>query len=495
MLRRKIFILLKSISCIFVISFIFAIFFSCHLIDTENINSTNNIKEGLFSESNFMRIDPAIFKRYKKTYSNQPNNFIRFGSLLFYRAKKGERINDIARVSVVYTHYYKIYRLKKAIREFNAIDNNKVKKDTLIYIPYSLPPFLLDTSNHKKPEAIYSRGLYFTGNSIGNEKVLNSIIKYKKFGINTVVFDAKDVNGIVNYYSRIPNVVRYNTHRERPIDDIDKLIRILKQQNIYVIARISVFRDHLLCKENAGFEIKSHNSGSIWNAYSDELWCDPTNRQVQDYNIGLALELADKGVDEIQFDYIRFPTVGNLNDAKYSYDFGRMSKDATITLFLKRAYNKISKRNTLLSIDIFGVVAWAKEVDIRKTGQRIESLSQYCDIISPMLYPSHFNDDFSGFSDPGDEPYYFIYNGCKKTTALSNGKIIRPWLQAFSWRVSDYDEDYILKQIIGTWDGGAQGYLFWNSSNNYEVVIRALQKLFSLKKRKDKMTTSPLESD
>jgi hypothetical protein len=290
------------------------------------------------------------------------------------------------------------------------------------------------------------------------------------------------VTGIVNYYSGVKEVRKYNTHEKHTIDDIDKLIRRLKERGIYVIARVSVFRDHLLYKKNPRMAIRSKTTGGMWRPETGELWCDPTNRSVQDYNIAIAAELADKGVDEIQFDYIRFPTMGNLRDADLAYHFGRAANDEIIAHFLRRAQGELLKRNSLLSIDIFGVVAWGKKVDIMSTGQRIELLSNYCDVISPMLYPSHFNDDFDGFSNPGDHPYHFISFGCKRMRDLSKNISIRPWLQAFRWRVSNYDESYILEQIRASDDSGTSGYLFWNASNNYEVVYRAMSKMGRLKK-------------
>ncbi len=478
------------------ISLILVGFISIIIYSTSNFNRINyirnTIKGFIFNyndkpaapKDEFKIIDPANYKKYIKTYANLPKSFVHFGNFLFYNAKRGDTVRDIAKKSIVYTRFYKLYKLREAIRDYNGIRNNTIGKNMLVFIPYSLPAFLTDMKRLEKPAIIYTRGLYYSGNSIGSQSVLESISKFRKVGINSIVFDVKDITGIVNYFSHVPDVLEYNTHEKRTIDDIDKLIRILKQEKIYTIARIAVFRDHLLCRKNPGLAIRSKSTGNTWNAGSKEIWCDPTNKRVQDYNIGLAIELSRKGVDEIQFDYIRFPTVGNLNDAAYSYHFGRMSKEAAITHFLKRAYREISRRNTRLSVDIFGVVAWSKEVDIRKTGQRVESLSKYCDIISPMLYPSHFNDDFEGFPSPGDEPFYFIYNGCKRTDRLSNGKVVRPWLQAFKWRVSSYNEDYILKQIIGCREGGGFGYLFWNAKNNYDVVYRALLKLVSMKEKK-----------
>jgi hypothetical protein len=155
-----------------------------------------------------------------------------------------------------------------------------------------------------------------------------------------------------------------------------------------------------------------------------------------------------------------------------------MPKEAVITHFLERAHKKIAARNARVSIDIFGVVAWGKAVDIGSTGQRIELLARHCDVISPMLYPSHFNDDFDGYARPGDNPYYFIYEGCKKVRALA-GKhaVVRPWLQAFRWRVSNYNGQYIITQVKATNDSGAKGYLFWNASNDYDTVLGALERM------------------
>ncbi|MDY6968752.1 MAG: putative glycoside hydrolase [Spirochaetota bacterium] len=416
-------------------------------------------------------------KRYIKTYRKLPSGFIHAGNMFFYKTEKKTKIREIAKEAIVYTHFYKIYKLKKAIKEYNGLRKNSVKKDRVIYIPFSLPPILPDMRKLSKTQIKYIRALYYSGSTAGSEKIWQTVNRFKKVGINAIVFDAKDVTGIVNYNSNVPSVRKFNTHKKRTIDDVDQLIRVLKNRGIYVITRISVFRDSLLCKKAPDLAIRSKRTGGIWNSGSGELWCDPTNKIVQDYNIDIAVELAEKGVDEIQFDYIRFPTVGDFNDADLKYHFGKATKEVSIAHFLKRAYSVISKRNTLLSIDIFGVVAWGKSVDIKKTGQRIELLSKYCDIISPMLYPSHFNDDFDKIQNPGDNPYYFIYQGCKKVAELSDGRVVRPWLQAFKWRTPTYGQDYIRKEIIASRDSGALGYMFWNAKNKYETVYMAMSRM------------------
>jgi len=317
--------------------------------------------------------------------------------------------------------------------------------------------------------------------------IIRNVEKFKRLGINAIVFDAKNILGEISYKSSKPKIKSYYKGKST-IDNIQNLISSLKKNNIHTIARIAVFKDHQLVKNYPTLSIQSKSTRGRWNRGSKELWCDPTNKDVQDYNIAIAIELAEMGIDEIQFDYIRFPTVGNLRDAKYKYSFGKMKKQNSITHFLKRAYKEISKRKTLLSIDVFGVVAWGKMVDIRRTGQDIRLLSKYCDIISPMIYPSHFNNDFDGIKNPADSPYHFISNGNQKVISLSNKKtIVRPWLQAFKWKVTNYNSDYILKQIKGSLDSSKNGgYLFWNAQNRYGVVYEAMEKL-NKQKQHDKL--------
>ncbi|HDP80653.1 MAG TPA: hypothetical protein ENN21_07410 [Spirochaetes bacterium] len=426
----------------------------------------------------FTVVPPEGARRYKAVYEKMPPGLAHCGLMLFYEAPRDISIAALAGFSLRYTRYYKSYQLEKDIRKYNGLKNGRsIKKGDVIYIPHPLPALAYDLARDSLPVPVFSRGLYYTGSTAGRSSFFEMLDPYIRQGVNTVVFDAKDITGIINYHSHVPAVVDLNTHGKRTIDDLEKFIRELRKRNIYIIARVAVFHDHLLHRKRPDLAIQSASTGKPWRGPGQELWCDPTSRAVQDYNLSIAVELAEHGVDEIQFDYIRFPTGGNQGDARFAYNFGKMSTADTITGFLRRAHGEISRRNTLLSIDIFGVVAWGKAADIRNTGQDIKMLSKYCDVISPMLYPSHFNDDFDGHAKPGDQPYYFIYTGCAKVRSLAEGTLVRPWLQAFRWRTSSYDADYILQQIRGAYDAGAKGYLFWNASNNYDTVYRALSEM------------------
>ncbi len=428
-------------------------------------------------------IDNREYKKYARLFGLTPRGLIHAGSLLLYQTKGAAGLDDLAPDLIRYTGYLSENRFKRDIRKYNGLASNILHDEMTLIIPDAAPAMVIEVKNHSMPRLIAARGLYFTGSSAGSAKLIDNLRRYRDHGINTVVFDAKDVDGTVNYYSRVKEVRKYDTDRKRTIGNMEKILRMLKENGFHTVSRIAAFQDHLLWEKEPLFAIRSKRTGGRWNPYSKEKWCDPTNKSVQDYNIDIALELADMGVDEIQFDYIRFPTTGDLDDAHFKYDFGAMPNDKSITHFLRRAYQKINARHARVSVDIFGVVAWGKAVDINKTGQRIELLSRYCDVISPMLYPSHFNEDFEGYQHPGDNPYYFIYNGCRKVGHIAGGRIVvRPWLQAFRWHVSHYNTQYIQAQIKACNDAGSGGYLFWNSSNEYDTVLRALEEAGAGKK-------------
>lgn len=437
----------------------------------------------VFPKSTFTIMGTQERRDHIAVYRSLPPGFNHCGRTLLFQAPRDIRLREVAESALRYTHFFRRYHLERTIKEYNALGADTLAKGSVVYIPYSVPPRVPSFKRTAKPPIIESRGLYYTGGAMASENTLQSLERFLAVGINTVVFDVKDITGIVNYRSHVPAAIEYNTHEKRCIDDVDKLIRYLKDKGIYVIARIAVFHDHALYRKKPEYAIRSKKSGSPWSAGA-ELWCDPTNKYVQDYNIALAIEIAEKGVDEIQFDYIRFPTSGNLGDAAYAHHFGQIPRDATITGFLQRAHTELAGRHVNLSVDIFGVAAWGKEIDIRNIGQRIEQMAKHCEVISPMLYPSHFNDHFDGHANPGDQPYYFINRGCARVKALAPQTTVRAWLQAFGWRTKSYNDDYILEQIRGAVDAGARGYLFWNASNSYDPVHAAMQRLTAAEKLK-----------
>jgi len=402
-----------------------------------------------------------------------PPNFTFSFNTLIYKTSSSENISSISKKALPFTRFYSSKELEDAIKKTNAVPTSSIKAGFVLLIPNSLSAFEIDHRNKTKAKIPFTKGLYFTASSAGRNSIISTVDKFSEIGINTVVFDIKDVEGTLSFYSKNPLVRSLELDKNKTINSLPKLISELKKRNIYTIARIACFRDHIIAKKCPELAVRSKSSKGIWNESSNELWIDPTNKYVQEYIISLAVEVAEYGVDEIQLDYIRFPTASNIEDASFAWHFGSMKKEEAIASFLKKIYREMNLRNTNLSIDIFGVVAWGYEGDINSTGQRIKLLAPHCDVISPMLYPSHFNDHFDGYQKPGDNPEYFIAKGVELVKKDAGGKIVRPWLQAFGWRVSNYNEAYIKAQVKASDASGAKGYLFWNASSDYKKVYSA----------------------
>ena len=319
------------------------------------------------------------------------------------------------------------------------------------------------------------RAIYLRGDNTVPGRLQSEVKRIKDSGANAIVFDVKDVLGVVNFRSTVKEVETYRRH-EPPIRDLTKVVRYLHDQGIYIIARTALFQDQNLSEVRPDLSIKDRNSSDgILKVKGHNLWVDPGKDEVQTYNLKIVHELLHSGVDEIQFDYVRYPAEGDLSGVQFANVRTPHDKTNHLKRFLAAAFTMSRDSGVHISIDVFGIVAWGEEVDVRTTGQRLDELSLFVDIVSPMLYPSHFEPGYAGYDNPADEPYHFYREGVQKVLALSPaGTVVRPWIQAFAWRVSNYNEDYILQQIRGNRSGGGRGWMMWNAGNNYDTVYRAI---------------------
>ena len=149
-----------------------------------------------------------------------------------------------------------------------------------------------------------------------------------------------------------------------------------------------------------------------------------------------------------------------------------------ITAFLKKAYGELHPTGVLLSLDVFGVMAWQRQVDLSHTGQDIVGMAKYCDVLSPMIYPSHFF-GMDNIEHPGDAPEHFIGESMERFELITKGSgvVIRPWLQAFHWRTKTYSSDYIKVQVATAKEKGGIGFLFWNAANDYTKPYEAMPEM------------------
>jgi hypothetical protein len=321
------------------------------------------------------------------------------------------------------------------------------------------------------------RAVYLTGTMAGSAKGLDIIRKWREAGGNSVVFDIKDSDGSVSVPTGLPLAPEQKSY---PIRNLPKFTAFLHAQGLHAIARIAIFRDDALVTKHPELAVQSRRSGGAWRENGKLVWTDSSNPKVWEYNIGLAKFAAANGADEIQFDYVRFPAEGDQKDAKFLFEAQHpdWKRANAITSFLQKAQAELKPSGVLFSLDVFGVMAWQRPIDLSHTGQDIPEMAKYCDVMSPMIYPSHFF-GMDGYTSPGDAPEHFIGESMarfEKVTA-SSGVVLRPWLQAFGWKTKSYSPEYIRIQVAVSRSKGGNGFLFWNANNDYSKPYSAMPEM------------------
>lgn len=323
-----------------------------------------------------------------------------------------------------------------------------------------------------KPKDFEGKGAYFTATSVELPRFKTMLAAMKAAGGNMIVFDGKDEDGIVSWKSNVPLAKKINAFKEGPIQgDLKAKVELAHKYGIHVAARVCCFHDPILAKARPDLAPRDVNGG-IWKELGRQAWVDPSKPEAQQYVIDLAKELASYGVDEVQWDYVRFPAMGKTQNARYAYDMKAKEKHDIITEFVTKAYNEVKPTGVLISADVYGVMAWAKPIDIKITGQLLEDIAPHVDVLCPMVYPSHFNDGFDGIARPVDMPYTFVHRGVElmQKKVKGSGVTVRPWLQAMPYRVSNFGPHYITEQVRAAKDGKAIGWLMWNAQNRYDTA-------------------------
>lgn len=377
-----------------------------------------------------------------------------------YTVKQGDSLGKIAYQYLPLAAAYTNNEFVEQIKKFNNIGDEGLSLGQVLAIPLVRTEPVRPVSV-RRPRTFEAKGVYANQFTAGSSQVLAMGERLVRNGANTVVFDAKEVEGLPTYRSVVQKQYTGVETSGAAIDDISKLVSYLHEKGVHVVARVCVFRD-----------IHNATRNGAWRF--DKEWVNPASRAVQDYNLAIIRELIGFGVDEIQVDYFRYPA-----DGKTHTGVEGKSRSDVLTEYAARIHEITTSKGVLLSLDMFGIVIWQKDEDIRILGQDVMRFKDHFDIISPMLYPSHFVKNFSGIPNPADEPYMFVNAGVKRMKALVGDRvIIRPWLQSFPLRVTiGYTPAYIKEQIRAARDAGAVGWLLWSPGNKYTEAFRALEDL------------------
>ncbi len=398
--------------------------------------------------------------KFNKLEVNNPKN-LTYKNGEFHYTITGEEEQSLAGLFLSNSRHYRIKDFKNAILEANP--ESDFEPDDEVVIP-DIPAFKL---NHPiTPKNPW--GIYLTAYSAMSDQGPRLINQLKEKGGQLVVFDVKEIDGHVYFETDVPLAQSSNAQDHIQYPDLANFVKYWHEQGIYLTARIVIFKDINLTTNRPDLAIQSA-SGGPWATREGAVWLDPSNEETQDYILGLAEELAQSGVDEIQFDYIRFPTMGPVNETVYNFDEENIEKYEVIRNFIARVHDRLLPYESKLSLDVYGVIVWNNEYDSRSTGQKMACLGPYIDVVYPMVYPSHFGPGFAGYANPGDEPYYFVAESLRLFNKYLEGTNteVRPWLQAFAWRVNNYGQWYVDAQVKATNDQGWKGYALWNAGNNY----------------------------
>lgn len=312
------------------------------------------------------------------------------------------------------------------------------------------------------------KALYLSFYGIGSRALRQAALKLiAETELNAVVFDVKGDRGMIPYKSSVPMATEVGAQAIRTVFDIKALLASLQEKGIYTIARIVVFKDNPLAQSRPELAVKTA-AGDVWRDHEELAWVDPFRREVWDYNIDIAIEAAQLGFDEIQFDYLRFPDFsGRL---KFSSPNSQESRLKAIAGFLAEARKRLIPYNVFLAADIFGYVCW--NLDDTGIGQRLEEIAPHIDYLSPMLYPSGFQFGIPGYRDPVAHASEIVSLSLKQAARRTGLPPVRfrPWLQVFK----DYAFDRrsfagaeIRAQVEAAEHLGADGWMIWNPRNVY----------------------------
>jgi len=318
-------------------------------------------------------------------------------------------------------------------------------------------------------EPIKIKALYLTfwGANI-NSKTLKKLMKIiDKKEVNALIIDVKNEYGLTSYKTSVKEANRYGAWRKRTIKNITKFMALMKEKQIYTIARIVTFKDGLQATKNPEYAVKNHKN-EIWKNHDNIAWVDPYDERSHKYTLDIAEDAARVGFDEINFDYIRFPAKRNLKFSKVNNQKNRIE---AIGKFLESAKSRLLKYGVYISVDTYGNILWTKKGDTG-IGQTVLSLAKHADYLAPMLYPSGFAKGSFGRENPSSHPFIVIYRSIKHVDKIIEPQRVRPWLQYFRDYAHTrmyYKKHEINEQVRAAEKIEANGWMMWSPSSKYHI--------------------------
>jgi len=333
------------------------------------------------------------------------------------------------------------------------------------------------------------KGIYMSQCVSGTPGFRDSLVSLiEETELNSVIIDIKDYTGKIGFPSEHPDL-KNSVSDECGAYDIVDFIDLLHKKGIYTIARLTVFQDPFYTETHPELAVKKASDTSVvWKDYKGLSFIDVGSRAFWDYIVTLSKESYALGFDEINFDYIRFPSDGNMKDIYFPFSDGR-EKPVVLEEFFSHLHENLKDTGAKLSADLFGMTTTNK--DDLNIGQVLERALPYFDYIAPMVYPSHYPTNFNGWANPASLPYEVIHlsmsSAVDRVRAMSldasttpevkarlSTSQLRPWLQDFNLGAV-YTPEMVRKQIQATYDVGLNSWMLWDAGNTYtrEALLSA----------------------
>ena len=343
-----------------------------------------------------------------------------------------------------------------------------------------IPPLFVKTGHHFDGRPAGTKALRAAGkkalytNPYAARRDLDGLIRtIEQCGLNALVIDMKDDFGALFFPTGNATAKAIGSCRN-PLD-VAAMLKKLRAKNIYTIARMVAFKDKYLYRAfNGAHAVADRSTGGPWQGAPGEFWVDPHSAFVQKYNIDLAAEAAALGFDEIQFDYVRFPSDGPIHLCHYRHRKDpRVYKSEVIADFLRLAKKTLP---VPVSADVYGITGWYRFGN--RIGQDFEAMAEHADALCPMVYPSHFGTKFyRNRADRTGLPRLMVFESGLRAGAMAGSRaVIRPYLQAFNLLSPTWGPGYISAQVEAAEKSGSSGFTFWNAKADYAMVKKALSK-------------------
>ncbi|WP_242986001.1 putative glycoside hydrolase [Oceanobacillus zhaokaii] len=343
----------------------------------------------------------------------------------------------------------------------------------------SMKRFTFDSGyDFEYPDAV--RGIYVTGNSAGGSRFESLVDLVDTTALNAMVIDIKEDHGNLTFKPEEGSP--FADIAMNYISDPESMMKTLEEKQIYPIARIVVFKDSVLAKERP--DLSFTENGKVWVNNRGEAFVNPFEKEVWEYNVEIAKIAAKMGFKEIQFDYVRFPEGFETKDEQFQYSQGDYADSElsnikkrveAVSDFVAYAREELKNYDVDVSVDIFGYAATIEEAP--GIGQNFSRIAENVDVISSMIYPSHWTTGYFGLENPDEEPYRLVKEYSKVENevlgALETPPVSRPWLQDFEapWLYSGATKQYskaeVEDQIKALYESGIDEFLLWNAGNTY----------------------------